>query len=406
MGSQGAKASGETGFSGNIFIPSYVFLFGATAISSPYLAILVRDLGYSPIWVGIILSLYAGAGIVGPFVFGYWADKVGNYRHALIVSSVLPALVAVPLVLWVHPFFSSVFMALMAFGIKSNPALLDSVTTIQIGQTGNYGKIRVWGSVSFVVGVLFMQITPFLRPNTAGNIAVWIIVFCVLSALPYFILPAAALSSSTGPKPLKTTDNTEKGVPLFSAYVIGGMGIIFANSFSMSAVNNYFPLYLTEVLEWDVVGLMFAVGTTSEIPVIFLSAVLIRRFGSLPLLAIGTAAVALRLAVWAFLPFPPFVFASQLLHSLCYGMFFPAMVYFIAGIFPPKNRGKGMSVFVALGTGLPSLLGTLLGGAVLENVKGYAGFRLLFVIYAAIAAFGVLIYAAMRFGRAWEERRK
>jgi len=196
-----------------------------------------------------------------------------------------------------------------------------------------------------------------------------------------------------------------KGLPIFSAYVLGGLGIIFAISFSMSAVYSYFPLYLTEVLEWDVVGLMFAIGAASELPVIFLSAALIRRFGPLALLAVSAAGVSLRLLIWAFLPFGPLILASQLLHALCFGTFLPAMVYFIAGVFPPKNRGKGMSLFIALGTGLPALLGTLIGGVILEARAGAAGFRSLFTLYAAIAGLGVLVYGAMRLGRVWEERR-
>ena len=396
-------AHDESRFKGSTFVPSYVFLFAVPAVSAPYLAILLRDLGYSPIWVGILLGVFAGAGIVGPFAFGYWADRVGNYRYALIVSAIVPTLLAIPLVIWVHPALSAIFLVLMAFGLRSAVSLLDSITTIQIGETGNYGRIRVWGSVSFIVVTMFLQVTPFLRPDNARNIALWLTLVSAMSVVPFLLLPKASLSSSIGAR--AGGKSAEKGRPIFSAYVLGGLGIIFAISFSMSAVYSYFPLYLTEVLEWDVVGLMFAIGAASELPVIFLSAALLRRFGPLPLLAVSAAGVSLRLLIWAFLPFGPFVLASQLLHALCFGTFLPAMVYFIAGIFPPKNRGKGMSLFIALGTGLPSLLGTLAGGAILEAMAGAAGFRTLFTLYAAISGLGVLVYGAMRLGRVWEERR-
>jgi len=397
-------AHNESRFKGSTFVPSYIFLFAVPAVSGPYLAILLRDLGYSPIWVGILLGVFAGAGIVGPFAFGYWADKVENYRHALVISTIIPTLLAIPLVLWVHPTLSAIFLALMAFGLRSTASLLDAVTTIQIGKTGNYGRIRVWGSVSFIVVTLLLQVTPFLRPDNARNIALWLTLTSAISVVPLLLLPKASLNSSAAAR--AGGKAAEKGIPFFSAHVLGGLGIIFAISFSMSAVFSYFPLYLTEVLEWDVVGLMFAIGAASEIPVIFFSAVLLRRFGPLPLLAVSAAGVSLRLLIWAFLPFGPFVLASQLLHALCFGTFFPAMVYFIASVFPPKNRGKGMSLFIALGTGLPSLLGTLAGGAILEAVAGAAGFRILFILYAAIAGLGVLVYGAMRLGRAWEERRR
>jgi len=388
----------------NRFIPSYVFMFAVPAVTAPYLAIMLRDMGYSPIWVGILLGVFSGAGIVGPFAFGYWADRTGNYRHALVASVILPTIVALPLVLLVHPAFSIVFLALMAFGLRSTASLLDSVTTIQIGNTGNYGRIRVWGSVSFIAVTLFLQVTPFLRPDSAWNIALWLTLVSAMSVVPIILLPKASLGSSAGTK--TGGRGVEKGLPIFSAYVLGGLGIIFMVSFSMSAVYSYFPLYLIEVLEWDVVGLTFAIGAASELPVIFLSAALLRRFGPLPLLAVSAAGVSLRLLIWAFLPFEPLVLVSQLLHALCFGTFFPAKVYFIASIFPPKTRGTGMSLFIALGTGLPSLIGTMIGGGILEAVAGAEGFRLLFILYAAIAGLGILIYVAMRLGRVWEERRE
>jgi len=400
---RGDTTQGEGRSRENRFIPSYVFMFAAPAVTAPYLAILLWDLGYSPIWVGILLGVFSGAGIVGPFAFGYWADRTGNYRHGLVVSIIMPTLVALPLVLFVHPALSVLFLAIMAFGLRSTASLLDSVTTIQIGNAGNYGRIRVWGSVSFIALTLVLQLTPFLRPDNARNIALWLTIVSAMSVVPILLLPKASLSSSAGPKP--GGRGVEKGVPIFSAYVIGGLGIIFMVSFSMSAVYSYFPLYLTEVLEWDVVGLMFAIGAASELPVIFLSAALLRRFGPLPLLAVSAAGVSLRLLIWAFLPFGPIVLASQLLHALCFGTFFPAKVYFIASVFPPKHRGTGMSLFIALGTGLPSLIGTMVGGGILETMAGAQGYRFLFILYAAIAGLGVLIYGAMRLGRVWEERR-
>jgi len=328
------------------FIPSYIFLFAAPAVTAPYLPILLRDLGYSAFWVGILLGGFAGAGIVGPFAFGYWADKVGNYRRALVASALLPVFVALPLVMWVHPALSLAFLALMAFGLRSAPALLDSVTTIQIGKTGNYGKARIWGSVSFVCVTLFLQATPFMRPDSATNIALWLVLVSALSVAPLLALPKAALGSSVAPRASETGE--EKGIPIFSAYVLGGLGIIFAHSFAMSAFTNYFPLYMVEVLEWDAVGLMFAVSAASELPFIFFSAALIRRFGPILLLAVSAAAVCLRLLIWALFPFAIPVLASQLLHSLCFGLFLPAMVYFVASVFPPKNRGKGMSLLSPL----------------------------------------------------------
>jgi PPP family 3-phenylpropionic acid transporter len=375
------------------FIPSFIFSSLVAAIIAPYLSIMLRDLGYSPVWVGVLLGVHSGAGIAGPIIFGHLADRTGNYRPVLIVSCILPALIVFPLIRLVHPALSAILLALLAFGQRSVISLLDAVTTIQIGRTGNYGKVRVWGSLSFIFMTLFLQWTPFLKPNSAAHIGSWIFLASIISIMPILLLPGVFLRSSAehhAEEPSKEAENVSSSVsPRFtlSAYALGGFVTIFLCSFSMSSVYTYFPLYLTEVIRWDMVGLMFGLATISEVPIIFLSSALVRRFGSLPLLTLASAGIVLRLLIWAFLPFKPCILASQLLHSLCFGVFHPAAVYFIASIFPTQKRGLGMSVYIALGSGLPALIGNVAGGAIVEA----AGYQFLFALYAGIAGVAFVV---------------
>jgi PPP family 3-phenylpropionic acid transporter len=375
--------------SGRCFIPSYVMSFTVFAVLTPYLSIMVRDLGYSPLWVGILLGIFEGSAIAGPFLFGFWADKTGNFRSSIIVSVILPALAAIPLVLWIHPAVSAVLLALLAFGFRSTTSLLDAITTIKIGKSGDYGKIRVCGSISFIIFVLFLQWTPFFKPNSAVNIVFWIVVTSLAFIIYLFSIPRTLFASIEHEH--EKNDNKEKGMPLLSIYFIGGFAIIFICRFAMSAVYTYFPLYLTETLQWNAVGLMFALSSASEVPFMFISVKLLRRFGALPLLTLSACGIALRLLLWAIFPYKPVIIAAQLLHSLCYGIYHPAAVQFISSVFPAEKRGVGMPVYLALGSGLPALLGNLIGGAISEAI----GYRPLFAVYAGTAVAAVLIFCFM-----------
>jgi PPP family 3-phenylpropionic acid transporter len=372
------------------FIPSFISTATVTAVIAPYLSIMVRGLGYSPLWVGILLGVYEGAAIAGPMLAGFWADKTGNYRPALVLSCVIPAVVVLPLIHWVHPAVSAVLLALLAFGIRSTISLLDAVTTIQIGRTGNYGRIRVWGSISFIVVTLWLQWNPILKPHNAGNIGVWLMITAVVSAVPVLLLPGGFLRSS----PKHDTGEAVEGktIPILSVYVLGGFSMIFLSRISMTAVYTYFPLYMIETVHWDAVGAMFAVATASEVPLMFLSVALIRRFGSLPLLAASAVGICARMLILAFLPFQLCIVISMMLHSLCFGVYHPAAVDFIAGIFPAQRRGTGMAVYLIVGSGLPALISNVLGGVVVEA----AGYRPLFALYAGVAAIAALIYRGMR----------
>jgi PPP family 3-phenylpropionic acid transporter len=375
-------------FDGRRFIPSYAMTFIAFAVVTPYLSIMVRDLGYSPLWVGILLGVFEGSAIAGPFFFGFWADRIRNFRPAIIVSCILPALAAIPLVRWIHPVVSAVLLAVLAFGFRSTSSLLDAITTIQIGKSGDYGKIRAWGSMSFIVFSLFLQWTPFLKPDSAGNIAFWTVVTSLAIIIPTLILPRSSLTS---PEQHAIENDNDKKVPLLSVYFIGGFAIIFICRFAMSSVYTYLPLYLTETLQWNSVGLMFALSSASEVPFMFLSVALLRRFGALPLLAVSAGGIALRLLLWAVFPYKAVIIGAQLLHSLCFGIYHPAAVQFISSVFPARKRGIGMPVYLALGSGLPALIGNMTGGVIVQGI----GYRPLFAIYSGTAAAAVLIYFLM-----------
>jgi PPP family 3-phenylpropionic acid transporter len=365
---------------------------------------MVRGLGYSPVWVGILLGVYEGAGIAGPFMFSFWADGTSYYRPPLIVSCALPALATIPLVFLVHPLASAVLLAFMALGLKATVSLMDAVTTIQIGPSGNYGKIRVWGTISFILIILFLQWTPFLKPNKALNIALWMTIFSVLAMGPFILLPRSYLiggqdklnkkekpTSSAGPTmPVKSAKPA--GFGIISIYFIIGFTIIFFSRFSMAAIYTFFPLYMTEVINWNVVGLLFAMASVTEIPFMFFSGALIRRFGPLPLLAVSILAIGVRILILAVFPHKPLIAAAQLLHCFCYGIFHPAAINFISRVFPPEKRGMGMSVYLALGTGIPALLGNVAGGVITEAF----GYRSLFAVYAAIAGSVALLYWILR----------
>jgi PPP family 3-phenylpropionic acid transporter len=124
----------------------------------------------------------------------------------------------------------------------------------------------------------------------------------------------------------------------------------------------------------------------------FLSARLIRRFGAPRLLAASVVAVATRLAIYAIFPNPAGAVVGQLLHSLCYGLFHPAAVAFVATSVPPDRRAVGMAMYLSLGVGLPTFLGSAAGGFIVEA----AGYRVLFASYIIFAVASLAVYFAAR----------
>lgn len=363
--------------------------FVVYGVVTPYLPILVRGLGYSPTTVGILLGIFEGAGIAGPFLFGYFADAWGRYKPGLISIFVLLLMGAIPLAVWINPVISALFLCLMAMGFRTIIPLMDAVTTINLGSTGDYGKIRTVGSVSFIMMVLFLQWTPVLRPESSLNIALWISISSLLALGSMVMIPSRYTGNGRPPRAaalhaMKTGANRRIWSPLF----IVGLIIIALSRLAMAPVNGFLSLYVTEYLQWNAVGLVWALSSAAEVPFMYISSRIIRRFGALRLLALTTAAVGLRLLIYALVPLRGGIIIAQLLHSLCYGLFHPAAISFISSCVPPERRALGMSLYLSLGTGLPTLVGNILGGYIIDH----GGYRTLFGSFTIFPVLALGLY--------------
>jgi PPP family 3-phenylpropionic acid transporter len=370
-------------------IPPYITLFFVYGIIPPYLSILVSGLGYNTSLVGVLLAVSEGAGICGPFFFGHAADKSGKYKGGLVLAYALTAAGAVPLALLVHPALSALSIALLALGYRSALPLMESLATLGTEGKGSYGKIRMTGSISFISFLLFLQWVPVLRPDTPANISLWIVVTAALAALAALFIPAKL--ANAGPRRGKTPGEEAPAGgrrEIWTPAFVLGFAMIFLSRLAMTPVNSFLSLYLVDYLRWDAVALMWALASAGEIPLMYASGRLIRRFGVMPILALTTAAVGVRLLLYVLFPGKAGVIAAQLLHSLCYGLFHPAAVSFIADRVPPRHRAYGMSLYLSLGLGLPTFIGNFIGGFIADR----GGYPLLFGSFSVFAALGLALY--------------
>jgi PPP family 3-phenylpropionic acid transporter len=370
-------------------IPSYITLFFVYGIVPPYLPILVSGLGYNTSLVGVLLAIFEGAGICGPFIFGHAADKSGKYKGKIILAYALTAVGAVPLALAVHPVFSAIFIALLALGFRSALPLMESLATLGPDGKGNYGKIRMSGSISFIGLLLFLQWIPVLRPNTPINISLLIAIAAVLASFTLLLLPSRYTSIEPRHGEILEKDiPTDKRREIWTPAFILGFAMIFLSRLAMTPINSFLSLYLVNYLHWDAVGLVWALASVVEIPFLYVSGRLIRRFGAMPILALTTAAVGIRLLLYVLFPSKEGVIAAQLLHSLCYGLFHPAAISFIADRVPPRRRAYGMTLYLSLGLGLPTFIGNFIGGFIVDH----GGYPLLFGSFSVFAVLGLTLY--------------
>ncbi|HPK46907.1 MAG TPA: MFS transporter [Sphaerochaeta sp.] len=363
---------------------SFFFVYCIVAVISPYLQVMIHNLGYSYEVVGALLSLYEIAAIFGPMLVALWIDRSGRMKSSVLVCTVI-SMAAMGLLMT----SSSIIMVigaltLFALTFRSIMPAMDSYTNNRYdGNSRSYSLVRSVGTVGFILLSLFFAATglPDLRRNSA--IGLWAIASSFL-----FLLTVIAWKDEPKRALVLTTDLGKGGRWYDRAFVVG-MVIIALNRLSLTAVTSFLSLFLVEELGINAISLMNAIGAASEFFAMIGAGILLQKKRVLPyhLFAASSLAMVIRLLIYAFFPTVSGVLVGQLLHSVGYGAFQPAAIFFVARRVKRHRRTLGMSIYASLGTGLPAVVGSALGGFIVQHY----GYRTLFSRYALFALASLLL---------------
>ena len=373
------------------FATGYFFLFSVYGITSPFLQVLIKGLGYGDAQIGLFLGLFEAAGIGGQLFLARVADKSGKYRPYLFLTGALTVVAAFPLALFPAPIVTAAAIIVMAFGVRGMVPVMDASVVAHTHREGtsaprgNYGLIRSMGTVGYIAMLLLTQ-NANLQFGKPLAIAGW----AAGAALVFM----ATLTFVPESGQVVHRDETTKKKPRrpFDPRLYLGLVIIALGRLAMAPINSFFTLYVTDVVKLDVAGLLWAVSAAAEVPALILAKRFIDRFGPMRVLAVSTAAIALRLAIYVLFPTISGVLFAQLLHFFCYGLFLPSAIAFVSSHVPPERRVWGMSLLTGLAVGFPSFLGSTIGGLILSA----DGYRALFGWSILPAALGLAIWVATR----------
>ncbi len=367
---------------------NYFLLLAIYGISSPYLQLMVRRLGYSPAAVGIFLGFFELVGITGPIFLAQKADRFGQLKPFLFASGIMAIAGLALLAPFRIPLVTLISLTFLSLGLKTPIPLLDTSLLRAIEKSAelgkkqpNYGLLRGIGSIGFVVVAIIVQSIPGFDASSAGTIAFAQGILIMLFLAGLFALPEVG---HTQPRNEKIAFSFKW---LDSTFMLG-LAVIALGRLAMASVGSFFSMYLTEELHWHAVGAMWALSATVEIPFIMLSWKFIQRKSPMLAVAIASGAIVVRLLIYAIFPTPAGAITGQLLHSLCYGLFQPAAIAFVNLKTPPAERATGMAIYMGLGIGLPSFLGSALGGTIVEAL----GYRWLFASYTLFAIASLVLF--------------
>lgn len=362
--------------------------FATIGLFNPYAPLWFQSLGMSTLAIGTVASLQAWTRVVMPYGWSWLGDHWGHGAQrttllrlaawlALASAALLPfirdpALVTAAVVM--------VFMANSAIVPLSEASLAPHLRHGDGIDVGRYGRVRLWGSIGFIVSVTLAGV---LLQGAGIEVLPWATVFV-------FALLVAAASRMPSTLALSPTERAASaggiGAVLRQREVAWFFAGCFCTVLAHSALYVFFSLYLDSLgYGKSAVGLLWAVSVAAEIAFFLHQGRWFARWDAHTWLVIAALASALRFAGLAlFAGTWPVLVVLQLLHAVTFAAHHAACISVVDRHFRGRLRGRGQALYTTVGYGFSGVAGGVLGGMVVER----AGYPAVFGAAAAVALLG------------------
>jgi MFS transporter, PPP family, 3-phenylpropionic acid transporter len=358
----------------------YFWYFAFIGAFAPYFALYLQRLGYSAIEIAVLIAINPISRIYGPNLWGWLADHY-HVRGAIIRWCAVLTAVIFAGVLFEPGFLGMLLLlALLNLFWSGILPLAEAGTMALLGECiGTYGRIRLWGSVGFVVVVI------------AGGYLLDAFGIAVLAPAVLVLLVITAATTFALPRDRSMTRRAEQ-VSIGTVLRQPGVAALLAGFFLMQVAhgpyNTFFSIYLVDTgHSKKVVGWLWAIGVLAEIALFVWLPRLMKRFSLERILAASFASAALRflLIAWG-VQWLSLLVVAQLMHAITFGAFHAAGVAAMHRIFRGRNQARGQAIYTSLGYGAGGTLGTLASGYAWEHFGGAVTFSL-----AGLAAVAALL---------------
>lgn len=353
-------------------------IFTAFGITLPYWALWLDSRGMSSAEIGVLLSLPVWTRLATGPAAAWIADRSGDTRRVLSWLCV-GGLVSYALFGTVTQFWQFLVLAIAAGTFLTGVVPLADDLTLRAAYRHNldYGRIRLWGSVTFIAA------------STLGGFAVArypkdIILAMVIFGFALSLLASFALPSIPRPQGQKTGGR-------IGALLRDRAFLTFLFAAAMIQASHG-VLYGFATLHWEaaghssaLIGWLWAEAAIIEIGVFAAGAAIVRRVGVVNLIIIAGAAGVLRWIVTGATTALPVLVAAQALHSLTFGAAHLGAMHFIARTAPPGVTARAQMAYAAVALGIGNGI-TLMSAGVLYGQFGGGAFYFM----AAVAGLGAL----------------
>ncbi|SOB89217.1 MFS transporter [Stappia indica] len=334
----------------------------------PFFPLVLSNAGLSPGEIGTLLAIPMLVRLAANPLIGAAVDRFGTPGRAVALLSILAAIAFSGFFLAKSFFASAVLLVVISIAWSPLMPLGDALAArVEREGKGDYGRMRLWGSVSFIVanvigGALIGEWTTGVVVGgiVAGLVAAGAAALSV--KLPRIRVdenesvsiasPDTALAEvmeEGAPQPVPARRKGLAALLREGAFVTPGFLLVILAAACAQA--SHAAYYAFSALHWSqtgvsgaAVGIYWGLGVITEIGLFAASARVRAVLGVNGLLAIGIAGAVLRWILFPFVEDPVSIVLVQLLHGLSFGATHLGAVAFVARMAPPQWAGAAQGV--------------------------------------------------------------
>ena len=334
----------------------YFFYFSVVGVYIIFMPKVLSALAYTPFEIGVIFS----AGPLVRFILPMLFMRGLALSRALFNSALLIMVVSsVAFYLSIENFYALLFSNIaIGFGMSLTLPYIEVISLESIGKE-RYGKIRLFGSVGFVL-VSLVLVEILSSPYVALN---FLVVLMSVTALVAFIITRESAKEKED-----ESSSTFNDIDILHDWQLW-LGLTMMQV-SFGSFYNFFTIYSTDNgISMQNTIYLWSFGVVVEIIMLYVQGRFLK--GSLlAILRLTTFMTALRwLLVFLFSDNLMMLYFSQSIHALSFALFHSGAISYLHSYY--KHKALAQQFFSGITYGLGGLSGALISGYIYEYYSEY-----------------------------------
>jgi PPP family 3-phenylpropionic acid transporter len=348
----------------------YFFYFSVVGVYLIFLPKVLSEVGYSAEQIGIVFAAAPLVRFILPFFFIKGA-KIN--RTTFNISLFIMLISSGAFYLSLENFYALVISNIfLGIGLSLvNPYI--EVISLQVVGKERYGKIRLYGSVGFVL-VALLLVKLLSSPYVALD---FLVILTFITTLVSFVIAHQVAKREDQSKLSPSND-----INLLKDYKLW-LGLVLMQV-SFGAFYNFFTIYATNHgISLDTTVYLWSFGVLAEIVMLYFQGRFLRN-NLLFILQLTAFITAIRwFLVYAYVQNIEVLYFSQMLHAFSFALFHSAAISYLHALY--KHKALAQQFFSGIAYGLGGLCGALLSGFIYERFPEYL------FLSSSIIAFGAFV---------------